>query len=168
MDRGNILLLMTLKKIIIAIAVIVVAVTAITTALVITASNDGKLSQQNEEGQFASVNDAKRKETASGETDSTGSMANVLLFADGTIVSLNKDSETAGIEIATPGYGLSSGNVYTFGFSERLEQRLISFEDLNIGDFVRVEYMYFLDKSETLHGEYIVKGSVETRPSAQT
>ena len=94
-------------------------------------------------------------------------MANVLLFADGTIVSLDRDSEIAEIEIATPGYGLNSGNTYTFGFSERIEHRIISFDDLNIGDEVRVEYMYFLNKDETLHGEYIVRGSVETRPSAQ-
>ena len=75
--------------------------------------------------------------------------------------------ETAEVKIATPGYGLNSGDVYTFGFSERIERRIISFDDLNIGDEVRVEYMCFLNKDETLHGEYIVRGSVETRPSAR-
>ena len=62
---------------------------------------------------------------------------------------------------------MNSGDAYTFGFSERIERRIISFDDLNIGDEVRVEYMCFLNKDKTLHGEYIVRGSVETRPSAQ-
>lgn len=158
---------MTTKRGIIAIVAAAAITAAAATAIVSFSSNNENRSKPSEGWQFENVTDIKKKETASSDTSSTGSMANVLLFADGTIVSLDRDSEIAEIEIATPGYGLDSGNMYTFGFSERIEHRIISFDDLSIGDEVRVEYMYFLNKDETLHGEYIVRGSVETRPSAR-
>lgn len=151
---------------VLAIAFVVAALISVSLIAVTTNDNNSTTTTTNQES-FENVTDIKKKETASSDTSSTGSMANVLLFADGTIVSLDRDSEIAEIEIATPGYGLDSGNMYTFGFSERIEHRIISFDDLSIGDEVRVEYMYFLNKDETLHGEYIVRGSVETRPSAR-
>ena len=151
---------------VLAIAFVVAALISVSLIAVTTNDNNSTTTTTNQES-FENVTDIKKKETASSDTSSTGSMANVLLFADGTIVSLDRDSEIAEIEIATPGYGLNSGSVYAFGFSERIEHRIISFDDLNIGDEVRVEYMYFLNKDETLHGEYIVRGSVETRPSAR-
>lgn len=158
---------MTTKRSIIAIVAAAAITAAAATAIVSFSSNNENRSKPSEGWQFENVTDIKKKEAASSDTSSTGSMANVLLFADGVIISLNRDLETAEVKIATPGYGLNSGNVYTFGFSERIERRIISFDDLNIGDEVRVEYMYFLNKDETLHGEYIVRGSVETRPSAR-
>ena len=158
---------MTTKRDIIAVVAAAAITAAAATAIVSFSSNNENRSKPSEGWQFENVTDIKKKETASSDTSSTGSMANVLLFADGTIVSLDRDSEIAEIEIATPGYGLDSGSVYAFGFSERIEHRIISFDDLSIGDEVRVEYMYFLNKDETLHGEYIVRGSVETRPSAR-
>ena len=151
---------------VLAIALVVAALISVSLIAVTTNDRSSTTTTTNQES-YENVTDIKKKEAASSDTSSTGSMANVLLFADGTIVSLDRDSEIAEIEIATPGYGLNSGNVYTFGFSERIEHRIISFDDLNIGDEVRVEYMYFLNRDETLHGEYIVRGSVETRPSAQ-
>lgn len=158
---------MTTKRSIIAIVAAAAITAAAATAIVSFSSSNENRSKPSEEWQFENVTDIKKKEAESIDTSSTGSMANVLLSADGAIVSLDRNSETAEIEIATPGYGLNSGDVYTFGFSERIERRIISFDDLNIGDEVRVEYMYFLNKDETLHGEYIVRGSVETRPSAR-
>lgn len=158
---------MTTKRSIIAIVAAAAITAAAATAIVSFSSNNENRSKPSEGWQFENVTDIKKKEAASSDTSSTGSMANVLLFADGVIISLNRDLETVEVKIATPGYGLNSGNVYTFGFSERIERRIISFDDLNIGDEVRVEYMYFLNKDETLHGEYIVRGSVETRPSAR-
>ena len=158
---------MTTKRSIIAIVAAAAITAAAATAIVSFSSNNENRSKPSEGWQFENVTDIKKKEAASSDTSSTGSMANVLLFADGVIISLNRDLETAEVKIATPGYGLNSGSVYAFGFSERIEHRIISFDDLNIGDEVRVEYMYFLNKDETLHGEYIVRGSVETRPSAR-
>lgn len=158
---------MTTKRSIIAIVAAAAITAAAATAIVSFSSSNENRSKPSEEWQFENVTDIKKKEAESIDTSSTGSMANVLLSADGAIVSLDRNSETAEIEIATPGYGLNSGDVYTFGFSERIERRIIWFDDLNIGDEVRVEYMYFLNKDETLHGEYIVRGSVETRPSAR-
>ena len=151
---------------VLAIAFVVAALISVSLIAVTTNDNNSTTTTTNQES-FENVSDVKKKEAESIDTSSTGSMANVLLSADGTIVSLDRNSETAEIEIATPGYGLNSGDVYTFGFSERIERRIIWFDDLNIGDEVRVEYMYFLNKDETLHGEYIVRGSVETRPSAR-
>lgn len=151
---------------ILAIAFVVTALISVSLIAVTTNDSSSTTTTTNQES-FENVTDIKKKEAASSDTSSTGSMANVLLFADGVIISLNRDLETAEVKIATPGYGLNSGSVYTFGFSERIERRIISFDDLSIGDEVRVEYMYFLNKDETLHGEYIVRGSVETRPSAR-
>lgn len=152
---------------VLAIAFVVAALISVSLIAVTTNDSSSSTTTTTNQESFENVTDIKKKETASSDTSSTGSMANVLLFTDGTIVSLDRDSEIAEIEIATPGYGLDSGNMYTFGFSERIEHRIISFDDLSIGDEVRVEYMYFLNKDETLHGEYIVRGSVETRPSAR-
>ena len=140
-------------------------------ATVIASTISGCTSTNDETGanqeSFEDVSDVKKKSEKSPEEYSTGGLTDVLHFADGIIISLDRDLETAEVKIATPGYGLNSGSVYAFGFSERIEHRIISFDDLSIGDEVRVEYMYFLNKDETLHGEYIVRGSVETRPSAR-
>ena len=140
-------------------------------ATVIASTISGCTSTNDETGanqeSFENVSDVKKKNKKSPEEYSTGGLTDALHFADGVIISLDRDLETAEVKIATPGYGLNSGSVYAFGFSERIERRIISFDDLSIGDEVRVEYMYFLNKDETLHGEYIVRGSVETRPSAQ-
>lgn len=140
-------------------------------ATVIASTISGCTSTNDETGanqeSFENVSDVKKKSEKSPEEYSTGGLTDALHFADGVIISLDRDLETAEVKIATPGYGLNSGSVYAFGFSERIERRIISFDDLSIGDEVRVEYMYFLNKDETLHGEYIVRGSVETRPSAQ-
>lgn len=140
-------------------------------AAVIASTISGCTSANDETGanqeSFENVSDVKKKSEKSPEEYSTGGLTDALHFADGVIISLDRDLETAEVKIATPGYGLNSGSVYAFGFSERIEHRIISFDDLSIGDEVRVEYMYFLNKDETLHGEYIVRGSVETRPSAR-
>ena len=140
-------------------------------ATVVASTISGCTSANDETGanqeSFENVSDVKKKSEKSPEEYSTGGLTDALHFADGIIISLDRDLETAEVKIATPGYGLNSGSVYAFGFSERIEHRIISFDDLNIGDEVRVEYMYFLNKDETLHGEYIVRGSVETRPSAR-
>lgn len=140
-------------------------------AAVIASTISGCTSANDEAGtnkeSFENVSDVKKKSEKSPEEYSTGGLTDALHFADGVIISLDRNLETAEVKIATPGYGLSSGSVYAFGFSERIERRIISFDDLSIGDEVRVEYMYFLNKDETLHGEYIVRGSVETRPSAR-
>ena len=140
-------------------------------AAVIASTISGCTSANDEAGanqeSFENVSDVKKKSEKSPEEYSTGGLTDALHFADGVIISLDRDLETAEVKIATPGYGLNSGSVYAFGFSERIEHRIISFDDLSIGDEVRVEYMYFLNKDETLHGEYIVRGSVETRPSAR-
>ena len=140
-------------------------------AAVIASTISGCTSANDETGanqeSFENVSDVKKKSEKSPEEYSTGGLTDALHFADGIIISLDRDLETAEVKIATPGYGLNSGSVYAFGFSERIERRIISFDDLSIGDEVRVEYMYFLNKDETLHGEYIVRGSVETRPSAR-
>ena len=140
-------------------------------AAVIASTISGCTSANDETGanqeSFENVSDVKKKSEKSPEEYSTGGLTDALHFADGVIISLDRDFETAEVRIATPGYGLNSGSVYAFGFSERIEHRIISFDDLNIGDEVRVEYMYFLNKDETLHGEYIVRGSVETKPSAR-
>ena len=140
-------------------------------AAVIASTISGCTSANDEAGtnqeSFENVSDVKKKSEKSPEEYSSGGLTDALHFADGIIISLDRDLETAEVKIATPGYGLNSGSVYAFGFSERIEHRIISFDDLNIGDEVRVEYMYFLNKDETLHGEYIVRGSVETRPSAR-
>ena len=140
-------------------------------AAVIASTISGCTSANDEAGtnqeSFENVSDVKKKSEKSPEEYSTGGLTDALHFADGIIISLDRDLETAEVKIATPGYGLNSGSVYAFGFSERIERRIISFDDLSIGDEVRVEYMYFLNKDETLHGEYIVRGSVETRPSAR-
>ena len=140
-------------------------------AAVIASTISGCTSANDETGanqeSFENVSDVKKKSEKSPEEYSTGGLTDALHFADGVIISLDRDLETAEVKIATPGYGLNSGSAYAFGFSERIEHRIISFDDLNIGDEVRVEYMYFLNKDETLHGEYIVRGSVETKPSAR-
>ena len=140
-------------------------------AAVIASTISGCTSANDEAGtnqeSFENVSDVKKKSEKSPEEYSSGGLTDALHFADGIIISLDRDLETAEVKIATPGYGLNSGSVYAFGFSERIEHRIISFDDLSIGDEVRVEYMYFLNKDETLHGEYIVRGSVETRPSAR-
>ena len=140
-------------------------------AAVIASTISGCTSANDETGanqeSFENVSDVKKKSEKSPEEYSTGGLTDALHFADGVIISLDRDLETAEVKIATPGYGLNSGSVYAFGFSERIERRIISFDDLSIGDEVRVEYMYFLNKDETLHGEYIVRGSVETKPSAR-
>ena len=140
-------------------------------ATVIASTISGCTSTNDETGanqeSFEDVSDVKKKSEKSPEEYSSGGLTDALHFADGIIISLDRDLETAEVKIATPGYGLNNGSVYAFGFSERIEHRIISFDDLNIGDEVRVEYMYFLNKDETLHGEYIVRGSVETRPSAR-
>ena len=140
-------------------------------AAVIASTISGCTSANDEAGtnqeSFENVSDVKKKSEKSPEEYSSGGLTDALHFADGIIISLDRDLETAEVKIATPGYGLNSGSVYAFGFSERIEHRIISFDDLNIGDEVRVEYMYFLNKDETLHGEYIVRGSVETKPSAR-
>ena len=140
-------------------------------ATVIASTISGCTSTNDETGanqeSFEDVSDVKKKSEKSPEEYSTGGLTDALHFADGVIISLHRDLETAEVKIATPGYGLNSGSVYAFGFSERIEHRIISFDDLSIGNEVRVEYMYFLNKDETLHGEYIVRGSVETRPSAR-
>ena len=140
-------------------------------AAVIASTISGCTSANDETGanqeSFENVSDVKKKSEKSPEEYSTGGLTDALHFADGVIISLDRDLETAEVKIATPGYGLNSGSAYAFGFSERIEHRIISFDDLSIGDEVRVEYMYFLNKDETLHGEYIVRGSVETRPSAR-
>ena len=140
-------------------------------AAVIASTISGCTSANDETGanqeSFENVSDVKKKSEKSPEEYSTGGLTDALHFADGVIISLDRDLETAEVKITTPGYGLNSGSVYAFGFSERIERRIISFDDLSIGDEVRVEYMYFLNKDETLHGEYIVRGSVETKPSAR-
>lgn len=140
-------------------------------ATVIASTISGCTSTNDETGanqeSFEDVSDVKKKSEKSPEEYSTGGLTDALHFADGTMISLDRDLETAEVKIATPVYGLNSGSVYAFGFSERIERRIISFDDLSIGDEIRVEYMYFLNKDETLHGEYIVRGSVETRPSAR-
>ena len=140
-------------------------------ATVIASTISGCTSTNDETGanqeSFEDVSDVKKKSEKSPEEYSSGGLTDALHFADGIIISLDRDLETAEVKIATPGYGLNSGSVYAFGFSERIERRIISFDDLSIGDEIRVEYMYFLNKDETLHGEYIVRGSVETRPSAR-
>ena len=149
---------------VLAIASVVAALPSV--FLIAITTNDSSSTTTNQES-FENVSDVKKKSEKSPEEYSTGGLTDALHFADGVIISLDRDLETAEVKIATPGYGLNSGNVYAFGFSERIEHRIISFDDLNIGDEVRVEYMYFLNKDETLHGEYIVRGSVETRPSAK-
>ena len=130
---------MTTKRSIIAIVAAAAITAAAATAIVSFSSNNENRSKPSEGWQIENVTDIKKKEAACSDTSSTGSMANVLLFADGTIVSLDRDSEIAEIEIATPGYGLDSGNTYTFGFSERIEHRIISLDYLSIGVEVRVE-----------------------------
>ncbi len=150
---------------ILAIAFVVTAL--ISVFLIAVTTKDSSTTTTTNQESFENVSDVKKKSEKSPEEYSSGGLTDALHFADGVIISLNRDLETAEVKIATPGYGLNSGNVYTFGFSERIERRIISFDDLNIGDEVRVEYMYFLNKDETLHGEYIVRGSVETRPSAR-
>lgn len=146
---------------VLAIAFVVAALISVSLIAVTTNDRSSTTTTTNQES-FENVSDVKRPEECS-----TGGLTDALHFADGIIISLDRDSEMAEVKIATPGYGLNSGDVYTFGFSERIERRIISFDDLNIGDEVRVEYMYFLNRDETLHGEYIVRGSVETRPSAR-
>lgn len=148
-----------------AIAFVVTAL--ISVFLIAVTTKDSSTTTTTNQESFENVSDVKKKSEKSPEEYSSGGLTDALHFADGVIISLNRDLETAEVKIATPGYGLNSGNVYTFGFSERIERRIISFDDLSIGDEVRVEYMYFLNKDETLHGEYIVRGSVETRPSAR-
>ena len=155
------------KRGIIAIATAAAIIMAVAAAIILATSSNGNRSKSGEAWQFENVSDIKMNEATSSDTSSTGNMSYVLLSADGTVVSLDKASEIVDIEISTPGYGLNSGNVYTFGFSERIERRTIPFDDLNVGDGVRVEYMYFFNKDESLHGEYIVTGSIETRPSIQ-
>lgn len=150
---------------ILAIAFVVTAL--ISVFLIAVTTKDSSTTTTTNQESFENVSDVKKKSEKSPEEYSSGGLTDALHFADGVIISLNRDLETAEVKIATPGYGLNSGNVYTFDFSERIERRIISFDDLNIGDEVRVEYMYFLNKDETLHGEYIVRGSVETRPSAR-
>lgn len=150
---------------VLAIAFVVAAL--ISVFLIAVTTKDSSTTTTTNQESFENVSDVKKKSEKSPEEYSSGGLTDALHFADGVIISLNRDLETAEVKIATPGYGLNSGNVYTFGFSERIERRIISFDDLNIGDEVRVEYMYFLNKDETLHGEYIVRGSVETRPSAR-
>ena len=150
---------------ILAIAFVVTAL--ISVFLIAVTTKDSSTTTTTNQESFENVSDVKKKSEKSPEEYSSGGLTDALHFADGVIISLNKDLETAEVKIATPGYGLNSGSVYAFGFSERIERRIISFDDLNIGDEVRVEYMYFLNKDETLHGEYIVRGSVETRPSAR-
>lgn len=150
---------------ILAIAFVVTAL--ISVFLIAVTTKDSSTTTTTNQESFENVSDVKKKSEKSPEEYSSGGLTDALHFADGVIISLNRDLKTAEVEIATPGYGLNSGSVYAFGFSERIERRIISFDDLNIGDEVRVEYMYFLDKDETLHGEYIVRGSVETRPSAR-
>lgn len=150
---------------ILAIAFVVTAL--ISVFLIAVTTKDSSTTTTTNQESFENVSDVKKKSEKSPEEYSSGGLTDALHFADGVIISLNRDLETAEVKIATPGYGLNSGNVYTFGFSERIERRIISFDDLNIGDEVRVEYMYFLNKDDTLHGEYIVRGSVETRPSAR-
>lgn len=151
---------------ILAIALVVAALISVFLIAVTTNDNSSTTATTNQES-FENVSNVKKKSEKSPEEYSTGGLTDALHFADGIIISLDRDSEMAEVKIATPGYGLNSGNVYMFGFSERIERRIISFDDLNIGDEVRVEYMYFLNKDETLHGEYIVRGSVEIRPSAR-
>lgn len=150
---------------VLAIAFVVAAL--ISVFLIAVTTKDSSTTTTTNQESFENVSDVKKKSEKSPEEYSSGGLTDALHFADGVIISLNRDLETAEVKIATPGYGLNSGNVYTFGFFERIERRIISFDDLNIGDEVRVEYMYFLNKDETLHGEYIVRGSVETRPSAR-
>lgn len=150
---------------VLAIASVVAAL--ISVFLIAVTTKDSSTTTTTNQESFENVSDVKKKSEKSPEEYSSGGLTDALHFADGVIISLNRDLETAEVKIATPGYGLNSGNVYTFGFFERIERRIISFDDLNIGDEVRVEYMYFLNKDETLHGEYIVRGSVETRPSAR-
>ena len=150
---------------VLAIAFVVTAL--ISVFLIAVTTKDSSTTTTTNQESFENVSDVKKKSEKSPEEYSSGGLTDALHFADGVIISLNRDLETAEVKIATPGYGLNSGNVYTFGFSERIERRIISFDDLNIGDEVRVEYMYFLNKDETLHGECIVRGSVETRPSAR-
>lgn len=150
---------------VLAIAFVVAAL--ISVFLIAVTTKDSSTTTTTNQESFENVSDVKKKSEKSPEEYSTGGLTDALHFADGVIISLDRDLETAEVKIATPGYGLNSGDVYTFGFSERIERRIISFDDLNIGDEVRVEYMYFLNKDETLHGEYIVRGSVETRPSAR-
>ena len=150
---------------ILAIALIVAAL--ISVFLIAVTTKDSSTTTTTNQESFENVSDVKKKSEKSPEEYSSGGLTDALHFADGVIISLNRDLETAEVKIATPGYGLNSGSVYAFGFSERIERRIISFDDLNVGDEVRVEYMYFLNKDETLHGEYIVRGSVETRPSAR-
>lgn len=150
---------------ILAIAFVVTALISVFLTAVTT--KDSSTTTTTNQESFENVSDVKNESEKSPEEYSSGGLTDALHFADGVIISLNRDLETAEVKIATPGYGLNSGNVYTFGFSERIERRIISFDDLSIGDEVRVEYMYFLNKDETLHGEYIVRGSVETRPSAR-
>lgn len=151
---------------ILAIALIVAALISVLLIAVTTNDSSSTTATTNQKS-FENVSDVKRKSEESPEEYSTGGLTDALHFADGIVISLDRDLETAEVKIATPGYGLNSGDAYTFGFSERIERRIISFDDLNIGDEVRVEYMCFLNKDKTLHGEYIVRGSVETRPSAQ-
>lgn len=150
---------------VLAIALVVAAL--ISVFLIAVTTKDSSTTTTTNQESFENVSDVKKNSEKSPEEYSSGGLTDALHFADGVIISLNRDLETAEVKIATPGYGLNSGDVYTFGFSERIERRIISFDDLNIGDEVRVEYMYFLNKDETLHGEYIVRGSVETRPSAR-
>lgn len=150
---------------VLAIAFVVTAL--ISVFLIAVTTKDSSTTTTTNQESFENVSDVKKKSEKSPEEYSSGGLTDALHFADGVIISINRDLETAEVKIATPGYGLNSENVYTFGFSERIEHRIISFDDLNIGDEVRVEYMYFLNKDETLHGEYIVRGSVETRPSAR-
>lgn len=130
---------------ILAIAFVVAALISVFLIAVTTNDSSSTTTTTNQES-FENVSDVKKKSEKSPEEYSSGGLTDALHFADGIIISLDRDSETAEVKIATPGYGLNSGSVYAFGFSERIEHRIISFDDLNIGDEVRVEYMYFLNK----------------------
>lgn len=90
---------------ILAIAFVVTALISVSLIAVTTNDSSSTTTTTNQES-FENVTDIKKKEAASSDTSSTGSMANVLLFADGVIISLNRDLETAEVKIATPGYGL--------------------------------------------------------------
>ena len=84
---------MATKQGIIAIVAAAAIFAAAATATVLSSSSNENRSKPSEGWQFENVTDIKKKEAASSDTSSTGSMANVLLFADGTIVSLDRDSE---------------------------------------------------------------------------
>ena len=109
---------------ILAIAFVVAALTSVFIVAVTTNDSSSTTTTTNQES-FENVSDVKKKSEKSAEEYSTGGLTDALHFADGVIISLDRDLETAEVKIATPGYGLNSGSVYAFGFSERIENHIV-------------------------------------------